>query len=687
MFNCFDFYTIRVILITYHNCFSIFFKIDFTAKNIDYHFKENKMKKLFTIFLMVLLNYSLFYSQECGKLSKRTVIQFEDPITNPPVPVNSADSISNYINLLKIPSAITNYLTKSDPTFNCYSFLSTALLKDINETNYQAYANFPNTVPDTISAADYFLEIGITGNGVNYTASVNLGLASTKEIVKGPLSISFSNGFDPAAIGQQCASQFSPLNSAIADFEMNKRNSGAPYAIEPTITMKAGRTSLDFNEVTTVTITITDYDGTPLQGRNMSLSVDEGGSLDKYSITTDSQGQDVVLFTAGSEPVIAVIQGTFNYTEPTGKSKNANVEPLGISIKKPDNTWYAEGTFESRSYSKNSTSSSLMNSTEGTSNEIEKVYFSAWVKELTLPVPVSNTFQMEPNPVQLKFKAQRDEVSNSSEWYYNQFGGFINKSTGTVHANDHKGTAPTLKLNIGLYDFGFGISDIDGDQSGRYSEDEDTWNIVEGHKRTSGSSEPSPTTHFSAHVQGRKYDTTYTTSERNDEIGETTVDFNKQTFYWQNKVMKLNYQDNYSSTTYKEYDGFTVNDKSNTDSYVKVFMYYNDDNTGVDNKNNISNPKEFRLEQNYPNPFNPVTHIQYSLPKACKVTGEVFDLLGRKIKTWVVDRNPGTYAFEFSIGSSDGSNFPSGIYFYSITAKPYDNTSEFKSIKKMVLMK
>jgi hypothetical protein len=90
----------------------------------------------------------------------------------------------------------------------------------------------------------------------------------------------------------------------------------------------------------------------------------------------------------------------------------------------------------------------------------------------------------------------------------------------------------------------------------------------------------------------------------------------------------------------------------------------------------------YKLEQNYPNPFNPVTLIQYSLPKAGKVRGEVFDILGRYIKTWEVDRNTGTFAFEFN-----GSDFPSGIYFYSLTAKPYDNTPEFKSIKKMILLK
>jgi hypothetical protein len=55
----------------------------------------------------------------------------------------------------------------------------------------------------------------------------------------------------------------------------------------------------------------------------------------------------------------------------------------------------------------------------------------------------------------------------------------------------------------------------------------------------------------------------------------------------------------------------------------------------------------------------------------------VYDALGRVVTTLVNQPlSPGTYEVDF-----DGTNYPSGVYFYKITA------SEFSESKKMILMK
>ncbi|MFZ4591599.1 MAG: T9SS type A sorting domain-containing protein, partial [Ignavibacteria bacterium] len=97
--------------------------------------------------------------------------------------------------------------------------------------------------------------------------------------------------------------------------------------------------------------------------------------------------------------------------------------------------------------------------------------------------------------------------------------------------------------------------------------------------------------------------------------------------------------------------------------------------TGINN--NQTTPDKFELSQNYPNPFNPTTNIHYSVPKSGMVKLVVFDALGREIQTLVNEsQQAGTYEASFS-----GSNYPSGVYFYKITA------GDFIETKRMLLVK
>jgi uncharacterized delta-60 repeat protein len=96
-------------------------------------------------------------------------------------------------------------------------------------------------------------------------------------------------------------------------------------------------------------------------------------------------------------------------------------------------------------------------------------------------------------------------------------------------------------------------------------------------------------------------------------------------------------------------------------------------------------PVSYVLSQNFPNPFNPTTKIKFAIPQSPLyergvggfITLKVFDLLGREIATLVNQPlQPGTYEVEW-----DGTNYPSGVYFYRLT------TSAYVEMKKMVLLK
>ena len=91
----------------------------------------------------------------------------------------------------------------------------------------------------------------------------------------------------------------------------------------------------------------------------------------------------------------------------------------------------------------------------------------------------------------------------------------------------------------------------------------------------------------------------------------------------------------------------------------------------------IQTPLGFELSQNYPNPFNPTTKIQFSVPKQEQVKLVVFNSLGQEVATLVnEEKNTGSYSVTF-----DGSNLPSGVYFYRL------QVGSLVEIKKMLLLK
>ncbi|MFH1193153.1 MAG: T9SS type A sorting domain-containing protein [Candidatus Jorgensenbacteria bacterium] len=83
------------------------------------------------------------------------------------------------------------------------------------------------------------------------------------------------------------------------------------------------------------------------------------------------------------------------------------------------------------------------------------------------------------------------------------------------------------------------------------------------------------------------------------------------------------------------------------------------------------------LSQNYPNPFNPSTSIKYEVSSITYVRLAVYNILGIEIAVLVEERkSPGAYTVRF-----DGSNLPSGIYFYRLQA------GNFVETKRMALVK
>jgi len=92
-------------------------------------------------------------------------------------------------------------------------------------------------------------------------------------------------------------------------------------------------------------------------------------------------------------------------------------------------------------------------------------------------------------------------------------------------------------------------------------------------------------------------------------------------------------------------------------------------------------PVSFSLGQNFPNPFNPVTTIIYSLGKPSFVNLKVYNILGEEIGNFVNEKQrEGNYTVKLNM-----NGFPSGAYFYSLTAQEENSTNVFFSEAKELM--
>jgi subtilisin family serine protease len=88
-------------------------------------------------------------------------------------------------------------------------------------------------------------------------------------------------------------------------------------------------------------------------------------------------------------------------------------------------------------------------------------------------------------------------------------------------------------------------------------------------------------------------------------------------------------------------------------------------------------PIAFSLAQNYPNPFNPSTVIEYVIPRSAYVTLEVFDILGRVVRTLVSgEQGFGSHSVRF-----DGAGLASGVYFYRLRSEDLVQTRKLMILR------
>lgn len=103
--------------------------------------------------------------------------------------------------------------------------------------------------------------------------------------------------------------------------------------------------------------------------------------------------------------------------------------------------------------------------------------------------------------------------------------------------------------------------------------------------------------------------------------------------------------------------------------------------TGVEGFPQYS-PYEFALKGIYPNPFNPDATISFSLKTEAKVKLEVFDVLGRSVRTLVDGQmTQGNHSVQWKGADKSGRSASSGIYFIKYSGDGFSFTQKAVMVK------
>jgi hypothetical protein len=103
---------------------------------------------------------------------------------------------------------------------------------------------------------------------------------------------------------------------------------------------------------------------------------------------------------------------------------------------------------------------------------------------------------------------------------------------------------------------------------------------------------------------------------------------------------------------------------------------------GVETGRPSAVPEGYSLEQNYPNPFNPSTTIQFGIAKRGTASVEIFDVLGRKVRTVISGEfSEGIHRVQWDGRNDLNQSAASGFYLYRLSGQG------FSLVKRMVLLK
>ena len=132
----------------------------------------------------------------------------------------------------------------------------------------------------------------------------------------------------------------------------------------------------------------------------------------------------------------------------------------------------------------------------------------------------------------------------------------------------------------------------------------------------------------------------------------------------------------------------TFSFENNTDAYDFLeysFSTYNKTNQIVAEGYDYlqTAPSNYRLAQSYPNPFTAGgTTIEFDLPVTDTVSMFILDIRGRKVRTLInKEQLFGYQSIMWDAKDDDGENVSSGVYFYQIKSRNFNEVGKLVFVK------
>ena len=175
------------------------------------------MEKGFLIsFFLVFLGTGL-RAQDCQDCGSRQVFVYNLEIQSP-VPASGHDSIMNFLNALKVTSAVKKYLSVSEMTANCLSVSGYDVYDALDSTDALSNTQYLRAVANLWTAPgsespDYYITGSLQPVGGNgFTVKVQLQAGSSGEIIAWGLGNldGYPSG-DPESAAVSVMSQMTPV--------------------------------------------------------------------------------------------------------------------------------------------------------------------------------------------------------------------------------------------------------------------------------------------------------------------------------------------------------------------------------------------------------------------------------------------------------------------------------------------